>query len=438
MKAGKPGYVEETFVGFDHAYALVLALGGIPCYPVLADGASPICPFEEPVERLVSTLADRHIYCAELIPNRNLPEVLTAYVRGLRAAGIAVLAGTEHNSPEMLPLEPRCAGDATRTRASQRHLLGRRMRGGCAPVPDCQRAERLRGRGWNAGPGPRCRRGTPRGVCPPGSGSHRPVCPASARPCRCKSRVRGYSWRQPFHGRPRSKNSALWRPLSSCHATSDRIPDLVLGGGGNTSVKLGDHLQVKGSGAALASIGPDGFVDLDRSALQRLLDSELSTSQAGSRERVQGSRARGAAAAREAATSIRGISPAPSHAGSLCRPSARHAGQPIQLCSRAGKHLIEHRLADDVTVDRSRRSGLCPGQVAARRTEGVPRATGKERPRAVIMQNHGLVLCGDTADDIREDVEWLFDMLSDLSRAQVQARGPPRSSASPLWKPGRW
>ncbi len=39
MKAGKPGYVTETFVDFDHAYRLIVALGGIPCYPVLADGA---------------------------------------------------------------------------------------------------------------------------------------------------------------------------------------------------------------------------------------------------------------------------------------------------------------------------------------------------------------------------------------------------------------
>ncbi len=110
MKAGKRGYVDETFVGFDHAYRLILALGGVPCYPVLADGAAPICPFEDPLERLVRSLRDRRIYCAELIPNRNSPQVLAAYARGLRAAGIVVLAGTEHNTLEMLPMEPQCAG----------------------------------------------------------------------------------------------------------------------------------------------------------------------------------------------------------------------------------------------------------------------------------------------------------------------------------------
>lgn len=112
MKAGKPGYVEESFVGFDHAYRLVLALGGVPCYPILADGARPICEFERPVERLVASLRQRRIFCAELIPNRNAVAVLGSYVRALRSAGIAVLAGTEHNTPDMVPIEPQCAAGA--------------------------------------------------------------------------------------------------------------------------------------------------------------------------------------------------------------------------------------------------------------------------------------------------------------------------------------
>ena len=73
MKAGKPGYVEETFVDFEHAYHLVLALGGIPCYPILADGTTPLCEFEDPVEKLAASLRERRIYCVELIPNVTRP-----------------------------------------------------------------------------------------------------------------------------------------------------------------------------------------------------------------------------------------------------------------------------------------------------------------------------------------------------------------------------
>jgi len=112
MKRGRPAYVGETFPSFDHVYRLVLALGGIPCYPVLADGATPVCEFEQDVEGLVASLQERGTHCAELIPNRNEPEVLREYVTALRGAGMPVLAGTEHNTLEMIPIEPQCARGA--------------------------------------------------------------------------------------------------------------------------------------------------------------------------------------------------------------------------------------------------------------------------------------------------------------------------------------
>jgi hypothetical protein len=112
MKAGRPAYERETFVGFDQAYGLVLALGGIPCYPTLADGASPICAFEEPVEALIDRLRERGIYAAELIPLRNRPDVLSRYVLAMREAGLVVTAGTEHNTLDLAPLEPACLDGA--------------------------------------------------------------------------------------------------------------------------------------------------------------------------------------------------------------------------------------------------------------------------------------------------------------------------------------
>lgn len=113
MKAGKPGYIEETFVGFEHAYNLALAFGGIPCYPVLADGAAPICKFEEEPEQLAQRLNQRGIYAAEFIPLRNTSEILSRYVLALRRKGIIVTAGTEHNTLDMLPLEPACMQNET-------------------------------------------------------------------------------------------------------------------------------------------------------------------------------------------------------------------------------------------------------------------------------------------------------------------------------------
>jgi len=110
MKAGKEAFVEERFVNFDQAFTLILELGGIPCYPTLADGASPICPYEDPPEKLVAGCKARGLHCVELIPIRNQPDVLARYVRAFRAAGMAVTAGTEHNTLDLLPLEPACKG----------------------------------------------------------------------------------------------------------------------------------------------------------------------------------------------------------------------------------------------------------------------------------------------------------------------------------------
>jgi len=108
LKSGKPAYVPETFVDFDHAYRLVLALGGIPCYPTLADGAAPLTGYEASPDSLIADLQARGIAGAEFIPNRNTPEVLSRYVHAMRRAGLFVTAGTEHNTLDLLPIAPTC------------------------------------------------------------------------------------------------------------------------------------------------------------------------------------------------------------------------------------------------------------------------------------------------------------------------------------------
>jgi hypothetical protein len=108
MKAGKPCFVEETFLSPAQAEELIGHLGGIACYPVLADGASPICRYETPVDRLIDTLRQKRYMMVEFIPLRNTPQILADYVRAIRAAGILVTVGTEHNTLDLPPLEPAC------------------------------------------------------------------------------------------------------------------------------------------------------------------------------------------------------------------------------------------------------------------------------------------------------------------------------------------
>lgn len=110
MKAGKPAFVEEWFVGFGEAVELIKELGGMVVYPVLTDGAKPICEFEATPQILIDNLQSRGIEAAEFIPIRNEPALLGEYAFALREAGILVAAGTEHNTLDRIPMEPFCKG----------------------------------------------------------------------------------------------------------------------------------------------------------------------------------------------------------------------------------------------------------------------------------------------------------------------------------------
>jgi len=108
MKSGGPAFVDETAVPFEDAIGFIRSLGAIPIYPTVADGADPICGYEDPVEDLIERMGQHDLFGAELIPVRNTPECVERYVKAWRAAGIFVTAGTEHNTLERIPVEPTC------------------------------------------------------------------------------------------------------------------------------------------------------------------------------------------------------------------------------------------------------------------------------------------------------------------------------------------
>src|SRR5262249_14203907 len=98
----------ETFIDFASAMRLIHELGGFASYPILADGNNPICPFEDPVEKLIANLKERRIHAGELITGRNNLSTAVQYARTIRAAGLIVTAGTEHNTLDLVPMTPVC------------------------------------------------------------------------------------------------------------------------------------------------------------------------------------------------------------------------------------------------------------------------------------------------------------------------------------------
>jgi hypothetical protein len=121
MKVGRPAHVDERYVTLDKAFRLIAAMDGIAVYPILADGASPVCEFESTPEALADRLdAWGVVRGVELIPTRNAPEVLSRYVEALDARGYFATAGTEHNSPGREPIAIRCKGGAPLPETSRR------------------------------------------------------------------------------------------------------------------------------------------------------------------------------------------------------------------------------------------------------------------------------------------------------------------------------
>jgi rhamnose utilization protein RhaD (predicted bifunctional aldolase and dehydrogenase)/NAD(P)-dependent dehydrogenase (short-subunit alcohol dehydrogenase family) len=187
-------------------------------------------------------------------------------------------------------------------------------------------------------------------------------------------------------------------------------PDFVLAGGGNTSAKMGQRLWVKGSGAALASISVEGFVEMDRPALETLLSSDLGGDRTVREERFK-----------QAVLAAR-VDPQKGQ-----RPSVEvvlHHLMPRRLvvhshstvvnmftCSVRGEAQIRDLCGDQVLWIADVDPGLVLAQTLRNGLKEYAGRSGRDCPRAVIMQNHGLVVAGDTPEEIRDHTDWLIGLL---------------------------
>ncbi|HJX71676.1 MAG TPA: hypothetical protein VJ346_06985 [Bacteroidales bacterium] len=108
LKAGGLAYIpedENAFLPVPEIIEIIIDAGGIPCYPVLLDDKNGnYTGFEEDHQRLADRLAGLGVGCVELIPGRNRFENLIRFVRYMENRGFVVIFGTEHNTPQLMPL----------------------------------------------------------------------------------------------------------------------------------------------------------------------------------------------------------------------------------------------------------------------------------------------------------------------------------------------
>ncbi len=108
LKSGGAAFVEEdekSFLELEKIINIIMKAGGIPCYPVLLDDpAGKYTEFESDAEKLWESLKKHKVECIELIPGRNDHSVLKSFVEFFHKKGFVITFGTEHNTPEMIPL----------------------------------------------------------------------------------------------------------------------------------------------------------------------------------------------------------------------------------------------------------------------------------------------------------------------------------------------
>ena len=109
LKAGGAAFVAETpeaFLPVETVCEIIVAAGGIPTYPFLADDANGnYTDFENDLERVADQLTARGFHSVEFITTRNDVELLEKYASSLYEKGFVVTFGSEHNTPAMEPIE---------------------------------------------------------------------------------------------------------------------------------------------------------------------------------------------------------------------------------------------------------------------------------------------------------------------------------------------
>ena len=226
-----------------------------------------------------------------------------------------------------------------------------------------------------------------------------------------------------------SKEVVLQQLIEMSHWLGEESRGIAILGEGNTSGKTSDNtFYVKASGAQLGNISANGIVEVDAGKVLDMLDGPaLSDDEIKTR----------LAAARinqdlKLAPSIETLF----HAYLLSLPGVNFIGHthPISvnsiLCSKGWKEFTKGRLFPDEIVC----CGIAPafveytdpGVTLARLMRESVENHIKEygsRPKAILMQNHGLVAIGDTAKEVIS-ITAMWDKTAKVLAGTFQFGGP--------------
>ena len=172
-------------------------------------------------------------------------------------------------------------------------------------------------------------------------------------------------------------------------------PEFVLAGGGNTSCKDDNYLYIKGSGTALATIEPEGFVKMERAKLDTMLTKTYSSDEATREAEVladlMSAKAPGEEAKRPSVETL--LHNLFSQKFVLHVHPAKVNGI---TCSVHGAGLVKAYFPDAVWVE-STRPGYTLAMCCKEKLEAHKAATGKDAD-LLFLQNHGIFFAADSKE----------------------------------------
>lgn len=203
------------------------------------------------------------------------------------------------------------------------------------------------------------------------------------------------------------KQEVLSALVDMSRELGDPRNDFVILGEGNTSARLDDKtFAVKASGTTLCGIALEHFVEVSFQAVLELLDRPSATDE-DVKDALGAARVDPAAKLRPSVETVL-------HASLLSLPGINFVGHThptavnMILCSKKWKEIVSGRIFPDeivccgiapVLIDYTD-PGLPLAQVVHRKVREFAASAGTP-PKAVLMQNHGLIALGGTPKEVQ-------------------------------------
>lgn len=196
-------------------------------------------------------------------------------------------------------------------------------------------------------------------------------------------------------------------------------PDFILAGGGNTSYKNSEHLYIKASGVSLANIDSNGFVQMKRSALDRIWHTRYSENSDEREKQVLENLMQ----ARESDEILRNKRPSvETLLHDLLPYSFVVHTHPALVngvtCSRNGKVFVEKTWGTKalwIPV-------INPGYILAREIKDKIIAGGYDHhniPKIIFLQNHGVFVASNELQDIQNQYNEIITAIESIVSRQA-------------------